>query len=571
MKKNKVWKPFFGFYARIRIPWLFYIGAAILGMLAAETALQVSAFTIQVNQGELYNSVILGYALVSVATALLGAFGNVLSEYASGRVTFRGQSMLWNKILRLWQKDVDREGPSSLISSVTNEAAEASSSLLLIFHMAASLYAFTRALVRMFSFHAGLTGYILLATPLAVLMFFLVGRTEYYGMRKQFEALGEMTAWFSEHLSCAKYVKTQAMEEEEVKAGLEVIEKRYRSELIYEVLGEVQVLLNSLYTNVVTVIIAVGGSRLIRGGRMEQTGINTASTYMGKVNQYQAELLTQYQRVKGTQGALRHANGLLSLEEENREAGDGEMVCKDLVFDHVSFSFDGSRPILRDATFTIPQGKRTALIGKNGSGKSTVFKLLQGFYRPDAGRILINGRDLADVKLSELRKQFAYVLQNTPLLSGTIRENIAYGCSGEVGEEQIIRAAKLADAHEFILEQREGYDTQVGEGGMNLSGGQRQRIALARAMILAPPYLLLDEATASLDHRSAGRIGACVRKAETLDTVVFISHNREEIVSADYVIVMKDGRTAAAGTPKELEENPDYLALTSLKYGEVPV
>lgn len=137
--------------------------------------------------------------------------------------------------------------------------------------------------------------------------------------------------------------------------------------------GEVQVLLNSLYTNVVTVIIAVGGSQLIRGGRMEQTGINTASTYMGKVNQYQAELLTQYQRVKGTQGALRRANGLLSLEEENREAGDGEMVCKDLVFDHVSFSFDGSRPILRDATFTIPQGKQTALIGKNGSGKSTVF------------------------------------------------------------------------------------------------------------------------------------------------------------------------------------------------------
>lgn len=571
MKKNKVWKPFFGFYARIRIPWLFYISAAILGMLAAEMALQASAFTIQVNKGELYNSVILGYALISVGTALLGALRNILSEYASGRVTLRGQSMLWSKILRLWQKDVDREGPSSLISSVTNEVAEASNCLLLIFNMAASLYAFMRALIRLFSFHAGLTGYILLATPLAVLMFFLVGRTEYYGMRKQFEALGEMTAWFSEHLSCAKYIKTQAMEEEEVKAGCAVIEKRYHSELIYEALGQVQVLLNSLYTNVVTVIIAVGGSRLILGGRMEQTGINTASTYMGKVNQYQAELLTQYQRVKGTQGALRHANSLLSLEEENREAGDMGAACEDLVFDHVSFSFDGGRPVLKDASFTIPHGKRTVLIGKNGSGKSTVFKLLQGFYRPDEGRILINGTDTAKLKLSELRRQFAYVLQNTPLLSGTIRENIAYGCLGEVPEEQIINAAKLADAHEFIMEQKEGYDTQVGEGGMNLSGGQRQRIALARAMILAPPYLLLDEATASLDHRSAGRVGACVRNAEALDTVVFISHNREEIVNADYVIVMKDGRMAAAGTPKELKENSDYLALTALRDGEVPV
>ena len=551
-KKDKLWGPFIKFYTRFPIPWHFYIGTVVLGILAGETALWVASVTIRVNKGELYNSVIVSYVLLSILNAFVGGARNVCESYASGKVSLRARDLVWKKIVSLPMKEVEQEGPANLISCVTNDVTQASSALSMLFSAVSALYTYIRSWAIMIQYNLSMSMVLILAIPLVVFLFFVVGRLQFITMRKRYESINTMTAFFSEHISCAKHVKAQCMEEEEIAAGWRAIDSRYKADIIYTLLSQAQVMLNSIYMNISTVLIAVRGSSLIRSGQLESTGINDFSTYSMNVQRYQAELLTYYQTAKGTQGSMRHVNQVLERPEEDLERGERLERLGDIELKDVSFSFDGAYQVLKNVSFTIPYGKRTAIIGGNGSGKSTVMKLLQGFYWPDSGSISINGQDISQVKLKDLRGRFAYVLQNTPLLSGTIRENLVYGAREEIEESAVIAAAKLARAHDFIMELPQGYDTQVGAAGTRLSGGQRQRVAIARALLVEPAYLILDEATASLDHESGGEILENILHGDTIPTVVYISHNMEEVRMAAYVIVMSNGSVEAAGTPEEV-------------------
>lgn len=550
-QKKKLWGPFLRLYTRFPIPWLYFIGAILLGIAATELALRVADLTIQVNKGELYNRVIIAYVLVSILNAVMMGFQNVLATYGAQTTTLRVRGIVWRAILGLPMKDVEQEGPSNLISCVTNDATQAASALQMLFLSASSLYALVRACMKMVAYNTRMSLVLVISIPLAALVFCIVGRLQFIANRRQYEALNTMTAFFSEHIACAKHVKAQGMEEREIEEGIQAIETRYKADILNVLFGMVQTGLFNLYGKLNTVLIAVGGSQLIRAGHMESTGINDFTTYSGKVEQYESELLTSYQTVKGTQGSLRHVNEILGREAEQLDAGSRLGPSGDIELRDVQFSFDGEYPVLRGVSCTIPYGKRTAIIGGNGSGKSTVMKLLQGFYQPDSGSITLNGQDLAGVRLSDLRSRFAYVLQNTPLLAGTIRENLVYGAKTPPDETAIVAAAKAANAHDFIQQLPDGYDTQVGSAGMRLSGGQRQRIAIARALLVQPEYLILDEATASLDHQTGGQVFQNILQGK-VPTVLYISHNMDEVHQADHVIVLRHGQVEASGTPEEL-------------------
>jgi ABC-type multidrug transport system fused ATPase/permease subunit len=191
------------------------------------------------------------------------------------------------------------------------------------------------------------------------------------------------------------------------------------------------------------------------------------------------------------------------------------------------------------------------VVGPTGSGKSTVLSLIPRFYDPAAGRVLLDGAPVDDYKLAALRSQVGYVLQETVLFRGTIRENIAYGRPGATDEE-VVAAAKLADADEFISRMPHGYDSVVGERGDTLSGGQRQRIGIARAVIRNSPIMILDEPTAALDTESERVVMEALRRATRGRTVIMIAHRLATIASADKIIVLKDGVVAEEGTNDEL-------------------
>jgi ABC-type multidrug transport system fused ATPase/permease subunit len=227
-------------------------------------------------------------------------------------------------------------------------------------------------------------------------------------------------------------------------------------------------------------------------------------------------------------------------------------------FETVTFGYDAARPVLHDIDLEIAPGRNVALIGHTGSGKTTLTTLLPRFYDVTAGRVLVDGADVRDVRLNSLRRAIAVISQDPFLFSTTVRENIAFGAPN-ASDEEIEEAARQAQAHEFIAELPDGYDTVIGERGITLSGGQRQRIAIARAIATNPRILILDDATASVDATTEAKIRVGLREAMEGRTTLIIAHRLSTISLADEVVVLDHGRIAARGTQGELAEtSPVY-------------
>lgn len=223
-----------------------------------------------------------------------------------------------------------------------------------------------------------------------------------------------------------------------------------------------------------------------------------------------------------------------------------------VVFDDVTFSYPGTdKDALCEARFVAVPGQTVALVGPSGAGKSTVGKLLLRFYDPDAGAITLDGDDLRDLEQDALHRNIAVVMQETLVLDGTVRDNILWG-KPDAGEPELVAAARAADAHEFIMELPEGYDTRVGQRGRLLSGGQRQRLAIARAMIRDAPVLLLDEPTVGLDAASTERVLAPLRRLMAGRTTIVVSHNLLTVRDADQILMFDHGRISESGTHTEL-------------------
>ncbi|HEV2591278.1 MAG TPA: ABC transporter ATP-binding protein [Gaiellaceae bacterium] len=233
-------------------------------------------------------------------------------------------------------------------------------------------------------------------------------------------------------------------------------------------------------------------------------------------------------------------------------AGPGHVV-----FDNVTFGYDAKRPVLNGLQLELAAGRVVALIGHTGAGKSTVASLVPRFYDVQQGRVLIDGFDVRDVTLSSLRREIGIIAQDPFLFSATVRENIAFG-RPDATDEQVERAAQLAQAHEFIAALPDGYDTVIGERGITLSGGQRQRIAIARALVIDPRILILDDATASVDATTEGKIREGLREAMRNRTTIIIAHRLSTIALADEIVVLEDGRVAFQGNAEDADENAVY-------------
>lgn len=250
---------------------------------------------------------------------------------------------------------------------------------------------------------------------------------------------------------------------------------------------------------------------------------------------------------------------ILDIEPRQGDAPDAPKlaVAKGaLRFEHVTFGYAPEAPVLRDIDFAVAAGRTTAIVGPSGAGKSTLVALVQRFHDLDAGRITIDGQDIAGVTKRSLRGAIAYVSQQPYLFEGTIRDNIRYG-RPDATDAEIEAAARLAHADEFIRGQAEGYDTLVGENGVTLSGGQRQRISIARAIVRDAPILLLDEATSALDNESEAKVQEALERVMSDRTTLVIAHRLSTVVNSDHIVVLDAGRVVEEGTHRALASRPD--------------
>ena len=237
----------------------------------------------------------------------------------------------------------------------------------------------------------------------------------------------------------------------------------------------------------------------------------------------------------------------------------------DITFDHVSFSYEPGKPVLKDVSFTAKQGQVTALVGPSGGGKSTVANLAAGFYDVNGGKILLGGTDIAPIDSVSMMKDFSVVFQNVVLFNNTVMENIRVGRK-DATDEEVIAAAKAAHCHAFIEKMPDGYQTVIGENGSTLSGGECQRLSIARALLKDAPVILLDEATASLDVDNETEIQEAISGLIRGKTVLVIAHRMRTVENADQIIVLDGGVVAESGTHKELmRKNGRYARLVKLQ------
>jgi ABC-type multidrug transport system fused ATPase/permease subunit len=318
------------------------------------------------------------------------------------------------------------------------------------------------------------------------------------------------------------------------------------------------------------------GARMVQDGDLtlgELTRFMLYTMFVGGAMGSFAELFGQVQR---TLGATQRVRELLSETPEvsvaplrDGEAGKALKLAGDVRFDDVTFSYPSRKEtqVLRGVSFHARAGERIALVGPSGAGKSTIVSLLLRFYDPDGGRLVIDGKDAREYELLELRRQIAIVPQDVLLFGGSIGDNIAYGRPG-ASQADIEEAAHKANAHDFISAFPLGYQTLVGERGIQLSGGQRQRVAIARAVLKNPAILILDEATSSLDSESESLVQQALETLMEQRTSVIIAHRLATVRTADRIFVVKDGTIVEAGTHDELLERDDgvYRNLSALQF-----
>ena len=318
---------------------------------------------------------------------------------------------------------------------------------------------------------------------------------------------------------------------------------------------------SSLLSPVVGLAIAVctglvlwRGSLLILSATMTVGALTVFLAYLVKFFQPVRDLAQMTNSIAQVSVAFERVVALSDTDKvipEHPTPKDPPLFRGKITFNHVAFGYDPQLPVLRDITFTVGPGQMVGIVGPTGSGKSTMASLIARFRDPDAGSITIDGVDIRDYALRKLRAQIGFVLQDTVLLRGTVRDNIAFG-RPDATEDEIVEAAKLANAHEFIARMPKGYDSLVGDRGMTLSGGQRQRIGIARALIRNNPILILDEPTAALDAESEHLVIEGLERLMAGRTVIAIAHRLSTLRNADRIVVVKDGVVAEDGTHQQL-------------------
>jgi len=303
-----------------------------------------------------------------------------------------------------------------------------------------------------------------------------------------------------------------------------------------------------------TAIVLWRGSLLILTGAMTVGALTVYLSYLSKFFKPVKDLATTTNAIAQAAVGVERIRTILDTDEiipERPNAIEPRNIKGEIVFNHVAFQYSENTPILTDVSFHIKPGELVGIVGPTGSGKSTVVSLIPRFYDATGGKIFIDGHDVRDYKLHPLRDQIGYVLQDTVLFRGTILDNIAFGRPSATRAE-IVEAARLANAAEFIDLMPNGYETMVGERGLTLSGGQRQRIGIARVLVRNSPILLLDEPTAALDTESERLVIDALERLMKGRTVITIAHRLTTIRDADQIIVISGGVVAEHGTHDEL-------------------
>lgn len=513
-------------------------------------------------------SLLLTFALVIVGAAAIQGLAAAVRRYFAMSTSYRVEANLradlYDQVNQLSLDYHDRTSTGQLMSRASADLHEIQMFAVVIPLNTAFLLIALGAFVVLLTVHIPLAFAAMLAYPIITLLSARFFRRLSPAAARVQQDLADVTHVVEENIAGVRTVRSFGREDDEVRKLQAVAERTFDDSMEAARLRTIYTPLFSWLPAISQLVILSFGGYLVLEGQLTPGEFVAFFQFLNMLIfpvQSLGELVPSGQRAMTS--AARVWNVLRQRPTVARTPHAGPMPDGDgdLVFDDVQFAYIEGYPVLRDFNLRIPAGASVALVGPTGCGKTTVAKLLPRFYEVQSGRILIDGVNVRDIRIDDLRRNVGLVFQDTFLFSDTIRNNIAYG-RVDATQEEIEHAAELAQASEFIDELPDGYNTVVGEQGFSLSGGQRQRLAIARAILIRPRVLILDDATSSVDARMEQEIRTALRRVMEGRTTIIISHRLSTIALADQVVLIEGGRVIEVGTHSE-------LLRTSARYAEV--
>lgn len=498
-------------------------------------------------------SVIGMFILSAVISALSGTVLGIFGE----NVVSRLRNTLWDKLIRLRVAYFDETKAGEMTSRLINDSTQIKDLLANSFpRMITSLLTVVGALTLMVLKDWRMTAIMALAIPLVMLVMLPVMRQSHKVSRDRQNSLADFNGAAGETLSEIRLVKSSNAEPFETEKGHTTIQSLYKiglREAVYDsVAGP---LMTAVMMGLFVGVLAYGAHRVSQG-TMTMGTMFSFLMYLFQLLGPSATLGQFSSDLAKASGSTERVQALLAEPEEDLTSGvDVDVEGQTLAMSHVDFAYDDSKKILSDVSFEAQPNTVVAFAGPSGGGKSTIFSLLERYYTPTAGEIMIGNHDVSDVNLANWREQIGFVSQDSAIMAGTIRHNLTYGLTGEYSDDDLWRVLGLAFAEKFVRDMPAGLDTEVGERGVKVSGGQRQRLAIARAFLRDPKILMLDEATASLDSESEAMVQKALESLMKGRTTLVIAHRLSTIVDADKIYFIEQGTVSGAGTHKELVAN----------------
>jgi ATP-binding cassette, subfamily B, bacterial len=512
--------------------------------------------------------------LAVVVIAAVDAVSTYAEKYLTTSVgqwvTYDLRRTIYSHIQKLSLAFHDQKRTGDLISRVTNDIDAIQSFIAQgLLGLLINLITLIGMVVVMFYLSWQFTLIALSVAPILFIIVYTYTRRIKKASRAVRKKEGEITSVVEEVLSSIRVVKAFGREDYEVKRleeqSLEGVEIALKARS-----------LKAKLTPMVDMIVAAGtclvlwfGARLVLGGSLSAGSLVVFIFYLGKMYKPMQELSKMTDTYSKAAVGYERIQEVLEIQKEikdTRRAIPAPQFRGRIDFEHVSFQYQPDSPVLKDLSLTIEPGWLAALVGLTGAGKTSIISLIPRFYDPVSGVVKIDGTDIRKFKQKSLRQQISYVLQETMLFHASVWHNIAYG-KPEASRQEIIKAAELANASEFIDKLPQAYDTVLGEHGMTLSGGQRQRIAMARAIIRNTPILILDEPTSGLDSASEKLVLEALERLMKDKTTIVIAHRLSTIRAADRIFVLQDGRIVDSGKHEELMEKGGlYSELHDLQF-----
>ena len=511
-----------------------------------------------------FGNILLQIVYIAVSIGLIAVF-QWLMGYCTNAISSKTirdiRSDVFRKFNNVPLSYIDRNPHGDLISRITNDIEAIGEGLTqVITQLFSGVITIIGTLIFMLMIDYRIALVVVVLTPLSILVAGIIGRMCAKSFREQQALQGEISSYIEEMVGNQKIVKAFSYEKRCADEFEEKNKRLFKVGLKAQFAGALANPCTRFVNNMVYAATGIVGALLIvmTGG----LSIGQLSCFLAYANQYTKPFNEVTGVLTQIQTALASAGRVFEVLEAENEPSDKDRKSIDkcqgkVEFKNVYFSYSEDKPLIQNFSLNVKSGQQVAIVGPTGCGKTTLINLLMGFYDVQQGEILVDGTNILDIKRNDLRKMFGMVLQDSWLISGTIMENLRFG-NPNATDEQVIEAAKQAHAHSFIRKMPQGYNTLIAENGGNLSAGQKQLLCIARAMVVNPPMLILDEATSSIDTLTEIRVQKAFRKLMKGKTSFVVAHRLSTIKESDIILVMNKGNIVEQGTHERLLEQKGF-------------